>query len=101
MSENRNSELSDDTLTLVLIGAFVLMLFGPTLAARLIPQAASFLVDVHILTTENVILPLSDAAGLDLGRLVIAAGGVLLLLALVVFAVRRAAARSARNTATR
>ena len=45
MSENRNSELSDDTLTLVLIGAFALMLFGPTLAARLIPQAASFLVD--------------------------------------------------------
>lgn len=101
MSENRNSELSDDTLTLVLIGAFSLMLFGPTLAARLIPQAASFLVDVHVLTTENVILPLSDAAGLDLGRLVIAAGAVLLLLALVVFAVRRAAARSARNTATR
>lgn len=101
MSENRNSELSDDTLTLVLIGAFSLMLFGPTLAARLIPQAASFLVDVHVLTTENVILPLSDAAGLDLGRLVIAAGGVLLLLALVVFAVRRAAARSARSTATR
>lgn len=101
MSENRNSELSDDTLTLVLIGAFALMLFGPTLAARLIPQAASFLVDVHVLTTENVILPLSDAAGLDLGRLVIAAGGLLLLLALVVFAVRRAAARSARNTATR
>ncbi|MBS1673068.1 MAG: hypothetical protein JSS74_03795 [Actinobacteria bacterium] len=101
MSENRNSELSDDTLTLVLIGAFSLMLFGPTLAARLIPQAASFLVDVHVLTTENVILPLSDAAGLDLGRMVIAAGGVLLLLALVVFAVRRAAARSARSTATR
>ena len=101
MSENRNSELSDDTLTLVLIGAFSLMLFGPTLAARLIPQAASFLVDVHVLTTDNVILPLSDAAGLDLGRMVIAAGGVLLLLALVVFAVRRAAARSARSTATR
>lgn len=101
MSENRNSELSDDTLTLVLIGAFSLMLFGPTLAARLIPQAASFLVDVHVLTTENVILPLSDAAGLDLGRLVIAAGGLLLLLALVVFAVRRAAARSARSTSTR
>ncbi len=101
MSENRNSELSDDTLTLILIGTFALMLLGPTLAARFIPQAASFLVDVHVLTTENVMLPLADAAGLDLGRLVIAAGALLLLLALVVFTVRRAAARAAKSTATR
>lgn len=101
MTDSRTSELSDDTLTLLLVGVFALMLLGPTLAAKFIPQAATFLVDVHVLTVENVIVPIADPAGLDLGRLVIAAGALLLLLALIVFVVRRAAARSARSTGTR
>lgn len=101
MTDSRNSELSDDSLTLILIGTIALMLFGPTLAAKFIPQAATFLVDVHVLTTENVIIPLAEPAGLDIGRLVIASGALLLLLALIVVEVRRASVRSERSNGMR
>lgn len=92
---------SDDSFVLLVIGTIALMLFGPPLAAKLVPQVGAFLTEVHVFTTESVILPIASDAGLDLARILVAVGLLLLLAITAVWASRRAAAARAAKTGAR
>lgn len=82
----------DDFLTfIVLIG--VAAVFGPALAAHFIPTFAETLVHWHLLVTDGVLIPVAAGAGLDLARVVIAAGILVSLALVAVVAASRAAAR--------
>lgn len=52
-------------------------------------KAAAFLVNTHVLTDTDVLIPIANGAGLDLGRTVIAAAVVVLLLLGLIWVVQR------------
>lgn len=82
-------QISDDELTLALVGALIVAGVGPALLGGASAKVASFLVAHHVLIQgPGVIVPLpgGTGAGLDGPRLVVATG--LLLLAVLVLASR-------------
>lgn len=81
---------SDDTVWLVLIAAILgpAMLVG--LGANVLAPVRTWLVERQILTTDAVLVPIGEGAGLDLARIVLVAAVLALLVTLVVLvAVRR------------
>lgn len=83
----RNSD-DDDFITFMAIGAF-LIVFGPTLLARFAPWARDLLVRRHVLVDHDVLIPIASGAGLDLARVLIAAGIVLVGVLLIVWTIKR------------
>lgn len=78
----------DDELVLVLAA----IIFGPVLLAGFFKPVQEALVSWHVLTTENVLIPIGEGAGIDLARLVIAISVIGALALLTVLAFRRRAA---------
>lgn len=84
---DKNDEDNLFTLLLILAGVG---LFGAFSVANLIAPVRDWLVDIGALVTgPDVLVPLLGGTGLDLGRTVIAAGAVLLLLVVAVAVVTR------------
>lgn len=74
-----------DTFIYIVAGAF----FGIPLLTKLSSTVTAVLVDAHILTTTDVLVPIVDDVGLDLGRcLVVGALAALTVIGLV-WSVRR------------
>jgi hypothetical protein len=78
---NSPGNLDDDTITLVLLLAGVggLGLFS---AGSLLKPVRTWMVEHQVLATDGVIVPIGEGAGLDVWRLAIAAGAVVVVLAL-------------------
>lgn len=70
--------LDDDEVLLWIGGPLVVLAVLPGVIANFVPKAAAWMVEKHLLTTTDVIVPIGVGAGLDACRLVII-GGVLLL----------------------
>ena len=81
--------MKDDEVLMILLAPFLVVFFGPAIAAAIFPEVRSFLLDWHILTTDNVMFPLVDGAGLDLARVLAAASVLALMVFLGVLAGRR------------
>lgn len=65
---------------------------GVPVLTRVSSTAASFLVDIKVLTTKDVLVPLVDGVGLDLGRCLIAGALVALIVLGIIWGFRRRAA---------
>ena len=65
-----------------LLGAGAIVLLGPGLLARFVPAAQQYLLDLSILTSDELVITIAPGIGLDLARVVIAAGiaGLILLI---------------------
>ena len=64
---------------------------GVPLLTRVSARAASWLVDVHVLTATDVLVPIVDGIGLDLGRCLIAGALLALVVLGLVWSFRRRA----------
>lgn len=81
-------QVSDDVLALFVVA----VLFGAPILAMLSGAGdgiATWLVEHHVLTRDDVLLTFAASAGLDLGRIVIAVGVLLGLLAWAVHAAQQ------------
>lgn len=75
----QNSSNSDDSLLAWLVGLGALMLFGPGILASTVPKVQAWLIGRHILVAKGVIIPIGSGAGLDLIRIVIGVGALILI----------------------
>lgn len=72
-----------------IIYIFVAGIVGIPLLTKLSAQVTTFLVDVHVLTTDNVLIPITDGVGLDIGRTLIAGAVIALTVLGLIWSVRR------------
>lgn len=91
---------SNDDMWTWFAGIIAAVVIGPTLLASAVPTAQAWLVRVHVLATEGVLIPVGTGAGLDLARIAIAAGA-LLLVALIVVLLVRGRVRAAQDKRSR
>lgn len=79
-TSNTDQQSGDFSTWLIIVGAAAL--FGPGLLARFVPAAQQFLLESRILTADDLVITIAPGVGLDLARVVIAAGiaGLLLLI---------------------
>lgn len=91
---------SNDEMWTWFAGIIAAVVIGPTLLASAVPTAQAWLVRVHVLATEGVLIPVGTGAGLDLARIAIAAGA-LLLVALIVALLVRGRVRAAQDKRSR
>lgn len=94
---NRSSD--DDWITLAFVGVGLFMVMGASgILAALSDSTRLWLVEHHVLATDNVLIPLGHGAGLDLLRLVLIAAVIIFLVAAVIFiANARSRAREAKE----
>ncbi|MGO1629575.1 MAG: hypothetical protein ACTH07_05595 [Microbacterium sp.] len=96
------SDKEKEEIVLFFLGAFIVAVGAPALAAAFIPEVRSALLDWHILTTDDVILPIISGAGLDLARILIVVAALLLFIFLGILTGRRIASiRREKNGSTR
>lgn len=84
--------MNDDQLAMTITGLVLAAFVGPGIAAKMIPAVRDALLQWHILVDEGVLVPLVEGVGLDLGRILILAAVLALLIALVITTKRRVAA---------
>ncbi|MBO9041455.1 MULTISPECIES: hypothetical protein [Curtobacterium] len=84
----QNSNNSDDSFVAWMVGLGALVLFGPGILASTVPKVQAWLIGKHILVTKGVIIPIGSGAGLDLIRIVIGVGALILIGTLAAFIIR-------------
>jgi len=85
---NNNGKLDDDTLIIIVLGVVVCVV-APTILGTMFAPVQQWLVAVHVLTTHNVLIPIGVDAGLDILRISILAGALIIAAGLAVLAIRQ------------
>lgn len=98
--QNSNNNSDDDFLAWI-VGLIALVIFGPGILASAVPKVQTWLVETHVLVTDEVIIPIGTGAGLDLARIAIAAGALVLAGTLTVFIIRTRLRRAAAERRVR
>lgn len=78
----------DETLWLIIAG-ILLLIFAPGILGSMFTPVQAWLVEAHVLVRQGVMIPIGTGSGLDLTRVLIVTGVLLLAGALAVVAIRQ------------